>query len=455
MENNLPDRTPALPVTENFLEKPLEAEHSEIKQVKSKKPVFFSLLIVVLIIIAFLLGYFFDRQAPVVQENKAEMQDKETNNQEASSTTSISSTKKSAKTEFLLIKDPNPDASYDYQAWLMSLDGKEEQFALPDFSVAYKYPSSQQVFFVETKSEGLISVKDILSGEIKKFELIKHPKPEVDESVNINSLNNIAPDGSMLVYNVFFSEPCPPVSIEPGFEGGFGPCEPSPEPNFPNGDYIYDFATQTNTSLGELAVVSRWDLENKKLYFVSMEYQKNGLKVMDLKTKQISTVDNAKTFGYGASPLLKSNFIVKVEGQTGDIAGQISSSILSLYNLNTKETKILDGGRWADIQPFISVSPDENMFLYIRSNLDSQGRAIDSLYSYDFGTGQIKRVTPESTISSYSIYGSWLDDNNFVTIVNETGTNYNNGKNYLVKIDLKSKQITKLTDDSVFRFNQN
>lgn len=461
MENNLSDRTPVLPVTEKNLEKPLKTEYLEIKQTKLKKSFFSSLLVVLLIVAAFFLGYFFNKQTLVTLENTNANQDQITENQEASATTSISPANQKVVTEFLFTTDPNKDVSHDFQAWLLSLDGEQKKLDLPDFSIAFKYPNSSKVFFLQnapfpgTDFDGFISVKDLLSNETQKYELIKHPKPEVNESININSLNNIAPDGSMLVYNVFFSEPCPPVTFEPGFEGGFGPCEPSPEPNFPNGDYVYDFATQTNTSLGELAIVSKWDLENKKLYFVSMEYQKNGLKVMDLKTKQISTVNNAETFGYGASPLLKSNFIVKVEGQTGDVAGQTSSSILSLYNLTTKETKILDSGRWADIQPFISVSPDESKFLYVRSTLDSQHRAIYSLHYYDFKTGQIKRATPESTISSYSIHGWWLDENNFVTTVNETGSSYDNSKNFLVKIDVTNQQLTKLTDGNVYRFNQN
>lgn len=460
MENNLPDRTPVLPVTESFSQKPLETEHLEIKQVKSKKPVFLYLLIAVLIIAAFFLGYFFNRQTLVTLENTVADQDKLAENPEASATTSISPTNQKAATEFLFIKDPNKDVSYDLQAWTLSLDGNQKKLDLPEFSTVFKYPNSSKIFFLqntaslETGFDAFISVKDLLSNETQKYELIKHPKPEVAESISINSLDNIAPDGSMIVYNVFFSEPCPPITIEPGFEGGFGPCEPSPEPNFPNGDYIYDFATQTNTSLGELVIVSKWDLENKKLYFVSMEYQENGLKVMDLKTKQISMVHRAQTFGYGASPLLKSNFIVKVEGQTGDISDQISSSILSLYNLDTKENKILDSGRWADIQPFISVSPDESKFLYIRSTLDSQHRAIYSLHYYDFKTGEIKRATPESTISSYSIHGWWLDENTFVTSVNETGSSYDNSKNFLVKIDIANQQLTKLTDGNVYRFHQ-
>jgi hypothetical protein len=466
MENNSPDREPVSFIDKNVLEgKPIVEPRAELitennQEVKPKKSILFPILTVFLIIGTFFLGYFFNQTVPETSENKEVEQNKiaEQNNQ--SPTASVSTTKQEIKTEFLFTKDPNQDVSYDLQAWILPLDGEAQQIFLPDFSVAFKYPNNSKIFFLENKApssndfDGFISVKDLTNNETKKYELIKHPKLEVNESISINNLNNIAPDGSMLVYGVFFSEPCPPITMEPGFEGGFGPCEPSPEPSLPNGDYIYDFVSKTNISFGESITVSKWDLENKKLYFIGTEYQKNGLKVMDLETKQISMVNKASTFGYGATPLLKSNFIVKIDGQTGNVSGQNSSSVLSLYNLDTKETKVLDSGRWAEIQPFVSVSPDEGKFIYIRSMLDSQGRAIYSLHSYDFKTGQIKRVTPESKTSSYSIHDNWwLDENIFITSVNETDSNYNNGKNYLVKIDLVSEQMTKLTDDGVYRFN--
>lgn len=454
-------------IMENISQQPMTVEQTQetqiptTEQIKPKKPVIFPFLTALLIILAFFLGYFFNKQAPVVSENITSDRAELAENPETSTATLIAPVTQKIETEFLFTVDPNKDVSHDLQAWLLTLNGDKKQIELPDFYSVFKYPNSSKVFFTKNPApsqadvSGTIYIKDILNGETKEYELIKHPKPEVNESITINSLSNIAPDGSMLVYGVFFSEACPPMTIEPGFEGGFGPCEPSSEPNLPNGDYLYDFVTKTNISLGESVIVSKWDLENKKLYFISMEYQKNGLKVMDLMTKQISMVHPADTFGYGATPFLKSNFIVKIEGQTGDVPGQASSSVLGLYNLNTKETKVLDSGRWADIQPFASVSPEESKFLYMRSNLDGQNRAIDSLHYYDFKTGQIKRATPESKTSSYSIYGWWLDESTFVTSVNETGSTHDNGKSYLVKIDLVNEQLTKLTDGNVYRFNQN
>lgn len=454
MENNLPDRDPVLPVVENASE-PIQSPPPTAPQNKS---IIFPLLTVVLIIGAFALGYFFKQVVPTNSTDKTGEQNKIAENNEFP-TASVSTAKKEIKTEFLFTKDPNQDVAYDLQAWLLPLDGEAQQIFLPDFSVAYKYPKSQKIFFTKTaangQADGSIFVKDLATNETKQYELIKHPKEEVNESLNISNLDSIAPDDSMMVYSVYFSQACPPITIEPGFEGGFGPCEPDPDPNLKAGYYLYDFVSKTNTYIGEVVIPSVWDMENKKFYYNTLDYQNNGLKVIDLATKQISMFDKAVTFGYGAYPLLKSNFIVKIEGQTGDVAGQESSSVLGLYNVTTKEKKVLDSGRWAAIQPFASIAPDESKFLYIRSTLDSQGRAVYSLHSYDFKSGKTKKVTPDSMTSSYSIYGSWIDENNFVTIVNETGSNYNSGKNYLVKIDLISEQVTKLTDDGVYRFNQN
>lgn len=457
MENNLPDHDPLLPTTEteNVLGNQPTPSISSI-QLTPKKFALSPILIALVVIGAFSFGYFLSQPNSVTQDNKIDnSQSDSTKDQQVSPITSVSKTVEKTKPEFLIIKQ---NASHDDQPWTVSLDGTESQLFLPDFFIAYKHPNSQNIFFTKTNSDrkvdGSVFVKNISSNETKQYELIKHPKPEVNEGISINNLDSIAPDDSAFVYSVYFTQDCPPASISPGFEGGFGPCEPDPDPNLPAGFYLYDLKTKNNIFLGDEVIPSTWDLENRKFYFSSLDAQDNGLKMVNLDTKEVTMFDRAETFGYGAYPLLKSKFIIKIEGQTGDVTGQESSSVLSLYNVLTKEKKILDRGRWAAIQPFASVSPNETKFLYIRSTLDSQSRAVYSLYSYDFETGQAKRATPESMVSSYSIYGNWLDEDNFVTMAIEVDTN-NNDKKYLVKIDLKNEQVTKLTDDDVYRFNSN
>ncbi len=177
--------------------------------------------------------------------------------------------------------------------------------------------------------------------------------------------------------------------------------------------------------------------------------------MLDLETKEVRLFDQAQAFGYGAFPMLKSNLLVKVEGETGDMSGQQSTSVLSLTDLSDGSKKILDSGRWADIQPFASVAPDESKFIYLRTRLDNQGRAFGSLHLYDLSSGKLEQVTPDSFVNSYNIHGYWLDNDNFITTVNELGDNYDGYNNYLVKIDLKEGLIKKMSEQKIHRFIQN
>jgi hypothetical protein len=346
-----------------------------------------------------------------------------------------------------------------FEAWLLDLDTKQKkQLDLPNLAAAFKHPQNSKVFYTELNNENTLLVRDILTGEVKRYEVINHPNPEVREGVTISGLGGISPDGSMVIYNVFFTEPCPPIdfdSLPPGFEGGFGPCEPELDPNLPAGYYLYDLTNKTNTYLGGVVLPStNWDLANNKLYFNDIDANQ-GLKVLDLKSKQFSIFDRAKTFGYGAFPMLKSNFLVKIEGQTGDVAGQESNSTLSLVNLTDQTKKILDSGRWANIQPFATIAPDESKFLYMKTSLDGQGRGLNSLHMYDLQTANLRQVTPTSTVSSYSIYGYWPDNEHFITTVNETGADFNSYKNYLVSLNVQDGSVIKLVDDAVYRFLEN
>ncbi len=356
------------------------------------------------------------------------------------------------------IPDPTGGGNFSYQAWLLDLnDGSSHQLELPNLAFAFKHPRSSKVFFAELYDENIVKVKDLRTDETKQYEVITHPQADVREGVTINDLKSVAPDGSMIVYSVFFTESCPPVdfdSLPPGFEGGFGPCEPDPDPNFPSGYYLYDFQSQTNTHLGGVVLPAYWDLANHKMYFNDIEVNR-GLNVIDLNTKQISIFDQAQTFGYGAFPMLDRNYLVKVEGQTGNVSGQDSSSALSLTNLADGSKKVLDSGEWASIQHFVAVAPDESKFLYLRTTLDSQGRSIGSLHLYDMNSGSLRQVTPVASIDSYDIHGYWMDNNNFITLVNESGANFDNTKNSLVKINVLTGTIQKLSDQQIYRFIRN
>ena len=63
-------------------------------------------------------------------------------------------------------------------------------------------------------------------------------------------------------------------------------------------------------------------------------------------------------------------------------------------------------------------------------------------------------ITPETVTESYGIRGVWLDDNTYVTMVSTIEEPFYNGNNFLVKIDVPTGQITRLTpDDDVYRFS--
>jgi hypothetical protein len=276
----------------------------------------------------------------------------------------------------------------------------------------------------------------------------------VREGVALGNINGISPDGSMFIYSTFFVTACPPFEMEPGFEGGSGPCEPDPDPNFPGGYYLYDIKNGQSTHLGMSVLVSAWDLPNGKMYFNDIDSNK-GLQVLDLQSKSAVIFDRAETFGYGAFPMLTSNLLIKIEGQTGNQDGQDSSVALSLTDLTTRAKTVLDSGSWASIQPFASIAPDESKFIYERTVVNEQGRGVSVLHVYDLQSKQLRQLTPPSTTASYSIYGYWPDNDHFITTVNETGADFNNFKNSLVKIDVSTGMISKLTEESVYRFNNN
>lgn len=349
-----------------------------------------------------------------------------------------------------LVDEQGDGTKARYEHWLLNLAGGQKQkLNLPDVMAAYKHPASPLVFFTKTTTENSIFVKNLLNDEVREYQVITHPQADVHEGVAIGDLRSISPDGAFVIYSTFFSIPCPPVSVPPDFQGGFGPCTPDPDPSLPMGYYLYDIKNQANTYLGGSTIVSTWDLPGQKLYFNDIESNR-GLKLLDLTTKQISIFDEAKTFGYGAYPVLGSNTLIKIEGETGNTPGEPSSVALSLTNVQTGNKQVLDSGRWADIQPFASIAPDESVFVYQRTQLDNQGRAAGSLHVYDFATGKIRRLTPEDTNFYYSINGYWSDNNTFITTRTLIGDS--SGHTSLVQIRISDGLVTPIFEGSVFRF---
>lgn len=346
--------------------------------------------------------------------------------------------------------------------WMLDLQGgASTKMDLPEQAMAFKHPRSPLVFFTEPDKENMLLVKDLRTNQVVEHQLVSHSQLDVREGVAINGLASIAPDDSAVVYSVYFSEPCPSVTMPPDYQGGplegsggFGPCEPEIDPSTPAGYYFYDLASRTNTFLGGVVLPAVWDLAGRKLYYNDIDSNR-GLKVFDLESKQVSIFDQASTFGYGAFPLLRHNLLIKIEGQTGDVAGQTSSSTLSLVDQATGSKQVLDQGAWAYIQPFAAIAPDEHAFLYQKTRPDSAYHMVASLHIYDMASKAIRQLTPESD-TSYSIHGYWPDNEHFITTATTFGSGV--GSNYstthLVRVRLSDGLVTPLSTEPIFRFAQ-
>lgn len=358
--------------------------------------------------------------------------------------------------QLLLIKDPNREQVYDLQAWLINPeDNQQQQLPLTNIFMAYKYPASTTVYYTQDMG-GTIKLLDLATNTTTTHTLIAHPQPDVDEGLTVSELDQIEPNGQAIVFQTMFTEPCPPVTVPPGFEGGFGPCSPDEDPNLPAGYYIYNFSLKKSTYLAQAIQVSRWDSAAPAFYFISRDYQKEGLYRFDLKTNSVDLVKKGESFGYAAFPLFKTNQMIEFEGNTGDSQAG-SSSQLSLLNKDTGKVAVIDSGLWADIQPFAAINPDETAFIYLRSHHNNNGMTTDMLHLVDLKTLAVTQLTPVSLQDSYSIHGVWLNNHTFVTMVDTIETDrYFNGNNYLVKIDTENQQITKMTpQNDVYRFSTN
>lgn len=357
--------------------------------------------------------------------------------------------------QLLFVRDPNPDqnAPADLQAWLIKPDGtKESQTDLPTFTSAFKYPNRLQIFFTQAEFTDSFFVKNLATGEIEHHTPLRHPDPEVDEHVSLYELNNIAPDGSVVLFSTMYTTKCPEVSPLPGFQGGSSRCEPDPIPDVPVGYYLYNLTTKTATHLGDTIAISRWDTDNRALYYIDHAFNNAGLRKIDLKTQEITTVDQATTFGYAAYPLFTRPLLLKHIGSTSD-SGDASMSQNQIVNLETGVTTGIDSGQWADLQPFMTVFPDESGFLYLRTE-HVNGLQVGSLHRHDFTTNTTEQLTPYSTTQSYSIRGTWVDDSHFVTAVDPIEQEgYDNTNQYLVNINVQTGEIKPLTEANVARFN--
>ncbi len=343
------------------------------------------------------------------------------------------------------------------EAWTILPDGSDPQkYDIPELYWAYKQPDSSLLFYTATTSANLIHVKNLNSSEESTLQPITHPDEKVRVAVQIPSLDEISPDGKYFFFNVSFDKQCPEPS--PGTQPSEGgPCMPDELPELPSGRYFYDMTAQTSTYVPIAdARVADWDMPHQKVYLINSEYKKSGLEEYDLKTHSVKRVNNAESFGYGAYQIPNTSKLVIINAATGNDGSQ-SYSKISIFDQKTNETKEFDSGKWADVQPFASVSPDQKYVLYEKTVHREDGKYSATLHRYNLATGEATQISPANDQEGYTVQGVWIDNQTFVTSVDtvEQGTDYTNVNNFLVSFDVVTGKMTRLTpENDVYRFTR-
>jgi hypothetical protein len=358
-----------------------------------------------------------------------------------------------ASEQLVYVKNYDSETSGDEEAILINPTTKKEVvLPLKKVNFAYKYYGNDLLFYMLQNDKGEYHILNLKTGTDKVYDLLDHVDSNVSVSIAINNITEISPDGKYIVFYGSYSFPCPsPSPLPTGFEGGFGPCGPEQNLDNPVGYFLYDVEQDKSTYLQEdFARVSRWDIQNKKLYYVSS----SSTRLLDLKDKSLIHIDSTSDFGYFTYPLVKKNLLVKFEGATGDSGKGPFSKINLVKNTDRSETLIDSTNSWTDIQPFITANEAETDVLYRRTT-HVAGLQRASIYHYKLADGKAIRISKDDNSLSYSNYVSWISDHEIVTsvdVIEEEG--YNNQNANLVKIDLNTLVETPLTDHSqVMYFN--
>lgn len=354
-----------------------------------------------------------------------------------------------AESKLAYIRVPDANKPAEQEVWLIDpVTGEEDKLDLTGAASSYKHFGSPLLFYKKiADGQGTIRILDLSTGVDRAVTPITHPDPTVLESVAIQSVSDIAPDGKYFAFIADYYLVCPsPSPLPSGFEGGFGPCQPDQNLETPTGNYVYDLEEGKAHYLGSLDRISRWDTANAKLYYVSYEPYRNT-NILDLKNKTISHLDTTEHFGYFTYPLLSRGLLVKNEAATAE-SGSTDKAFaeMRIVDLATKQSEVFDSvDEWAVIQPFISSPSDDRYVLYIRST-NINGFHRNAIYKYDVETKKVERLTPEDNTLSYSLQGEWIDNKTFVTAADPVEeTDFNGTNKYLVRIDVETGKVDRLT----------
>lgn len=352
------------------------------------------------------------------------------------------------------------DAWQNPEVWIMNPDGSNQRnLNLGRVRGSWKYPQSNHIFFFRSEDRDSLFVRDLATNETYEYTPFVHPDPLVTSGIGLHSIQNIAPDGSAIVFDVSFEKPCatptpggPTTVIFEGMEG----CYPESvnHPNFPYGTYYYDLKKQQALFLGAESNISGWDEAARKLYFVRNAHSTSAtLMSMDLSTYQLSTIEPSSSFGYWPYYLTKTPKRILMAGEADTAGGNSSSTVFvqTFENGAQVEDKKIDSGDWAEIQPFVAISPDESVFLYqkrVPGPYRLTGIPQYMLMKHNLRTGETTQLTALSQEASYAAKGVWVGNEIFITKVDTLEDPYYNINNYLVSINVRTGETKRLTPEN-------
>lgn len=385
-------------------------------------------------------------------KNKSESKDI---NKDTTSLKSIAYLKRSQDNS----QDPNHQGS-DNEVWLMDVDGSNKRkLDINGVSEVYKYPDKDTLIYLKRNINDSIFIYELDSQVEFREVVLSQLDKGVVPYIQISDVRFVAPDHSAVVIIVNYFGDCsseiPDNQMDIGdaenIPMGSGPCEVEAPEKYKGGMYIYNFENRRINYLGLFSLPSTWDLSKKGLYFVEDNgIEGKNLKYINYQTGEIDFIKKGETFGYAEYPFTTIDKTVRFDGETDPE----SLNTLSLSNLYKNEAVILDSGRWADIQPFASFSPNEKTVLYTRTKPSSIGPTYGVLFAIDPKNESVRQVTQNNDDYSYRPFGYWVDDKNFVTtetyFLDENQQSQGNWYSYaVVSINTDTGKVTTLDADNI------
>ncbi len=259
-----------------------------------------------------------------------------------------------------------------------------QKLTIKGAGIPFKHLGNSEIFYKKDGFDDSFFIGDLSTGTETRITPINDLHPDARAIV---TLEGLSPDTRYVLYG---------VSIAPKdcllFEARAA-CDESEYKKVGadklDGVYLYD-TQEKNSFLFAKSLVrsSRWDMKNGYFYYLNMDYSNGGLEKINLKTKIVTRIKNATSFGYMEYPLFTKDASVIIDAETGD-AGTISSSIVYISYAKTGEKRELDWGKWADLQPFITISPDEETFVFQRERRDGNGYTMGVLEKFEFGQASL------------------------------------------------------------------